>query len=381
MVDGRGHIVNPFVPTFGVSPPLLAGRDKVIGRLEQALQSGPTHPDYTLLLTGPRGSGKTVMLNSVEAVAQERGWSVVSVSASSGTFRDELMALVTGILPDESSGFRVASVQVFGVGGAVERRHSPPSAVPPLVRVALGAAADAVTDQDSGLLVTVDELQAGDAMEMREFATALQHVTRRELKPVAFVGAALPTVEDTLLTDPGMTFFQRCARARLERLSPADAARAIEGPILDNGGWIAADALDLAVRTASGYPFMVQLVGFHAWDICDDPATGITRKHVQAGVVEASAVLIDQIVRPVWNTLSEVDRAFLVAMSRDDGPSHVGDIARRLDRDRNYVNHYRRRLLDAEAVTAEGRGRLGFAHHVMRSWLRERPYQGRDALP
>ena len=374
-------MINPFVPTFGVSPPLLVGRDKVIMRLERALHHGPTHPDYTLLLTGPRGSGKTVMLNSAEAVARKIGWSVVSVSASSDTFRGELLAMLAGIIPDGGSKLHLASVQVSGVGGSVERHHPQPASLPPLVRTALSGAADRMAEQDAGLLVTIDELQAGDPAEMREFATALQHVTRRELRPVAFVGAALPNVEETLLVDPGMTFFQRCARARLEPLSPAEAGLAIERPIRDNGGWIEADALDLAVQSAGGYPFMVQLVGFHTWDICENLVAGITRNHVKAGVVEASAVLIDQIVRPVWNVLSAVDRAFLVAMSRDDGSSYVGDIARRLGKDGNYVNYYRGRLLKAGAVSTAGRGRLHFAHHVMRDWLREHPYQETYELP
>ena len=368
-------MTNPFVPTFGASPPLLVGRDAVITRLERALHRGPTHPDYTLLITGPRGSGKTVMLNSAEAVAREIGWSVVSASASSRTFRAELLSMLGGVLADEGSKFRISSLQVFGVGGSVEREQPAPDELPPLMRTTLTGAADQMAAQDAGLLVTIDELQAGDPAEMREFAAAVQHITRRELRPLAFVGAALPEVEDTLLADPGMTFFQRCARARLDPLSPADAGLAIEGPINNRGGRIDADALELAVASAAGYPFMVQLVGFHSWDICDDPPAGITRRHVEAGAFEASAVLIDQIVRPVWNGLSPVDRAFLVAMSEDDGVSHVADIAGRLGKDGNYVNYYRGRLLRAGAVTVEGRGRLRFAHPVMR-WLRSRPDPG-----
>ena len=372
---------NPFVPTFGASPPLLVGRDKVIARLDAAFQHGPTHPDYTLLLTGPRGSGKTVMLNSAEAVARDIGWSVVSVSASSGRARSELLSILADSFADDGSKFRLASVQVLGVGGSVERDRPPSADSPPLMRPALAKAADHMAEQGAGLLVTIDELQAGGPAEMREFATALQHITRRELRPLAFVGAALPEVEDTLLVDPGMTFFQRCTRARLDALSVDDTRLAIEGPISDSGGRIDADALDVAVKSAAGYPFMVQLVGFHSWDICDDPSAGITRNDVEAGVIEASAVLVDQIVRPVWNGLSTVDRAFLVAMSQDDGSSHVADIARRLGKDGNYVNYYRGRLLRAGAVATGGRGKLRFAHPVMRHWLQTHPSPGSYGLP
>ena len=372
---------NPFVPTFGASPPLLVGRDEVITRLEKAFHLGPTHPDYTLLLTGPRGSGKTVLLNSAEGVARDSGWSVVSVNAASGMFRSELLSILGNSFAGEGSKLRLASMQVFGVGGSVERDPVPSATLPPLVRTTLTTAADQMAAQSAGLLVTVDELQAGDPAEMREFATALQHITRRELRPLAFVGGALPEVENTLLADPGMPFFQRCARARLDPLSSADASLALERPIYDSGGRIDVDALDAAVKSAAGYPFMLQLVGFHSWDICGDPAAGITRNHVEAGIVEASAVLVDQIVRPVWNGLSAVDRAFLAAMSQDDMSSHVADIATRLGRDGNYVNYYRRRLLRAGAVAPAGRGRLRFTHLVMRDWLRNHPSPGTYDLP
>ena len=114
---------------------------------------------------------------------------------------------------------------------------------------------------------------------------------------------------------------------------------------------------------------MVQLIGFHSWDICDDPAAEITLKNVEAGMIEALAVLVEQIVRPVWKTLSPVDKEFLCAMAQDDTVSHIADIADRLGKDGNYVNYYRRRLLRTGVVAAEGRGRLRFAHPVMRIWL------------
>ena len=362
-------MTNPFVPTFGTSPPLLAGRSGVISRLETALRHGPTHPDYTLLLIGHRGYGKTVLLNSAEAVARDKGWNVVSLSASSGTFRSELLGMVADGLPDGGSKLRLASLQVLGVGGSVERHSTPAASTPPLMRTALTSAADHMANQGAGLLVTVDELQAGDIVEMREFVTALQHITRRELRPLAFVGAALPEVEDTLLADPGITFFRRCARARLGALSMDDTHRAIKGPIRDSGGRIDADALAAAAEYAAGYPFMVQLIGFHGWDICNDPAAGIALKDVEAGVIEALEVLVEQIVRPVWKALSPVDQAFLFAMAQDDTVSHVADVADRLGRDGNYVNYYRRRLLRTGIVAVEGRGRLRFAHPVMRAWL------------
>ena len=71
MASDRIH--NPFSPSFGTTPPLLAGRDEVIERFDEAIDTGPTHPDYTLLITGDRGTGKTALLNVLEAEGRRAG--------------------------------------------------------------------------------------------------------------------------------------------------------------------------------------------------------------------------------------------------------------------------------------------------------------------
>jgi len=73
---------NPFSPTFGASPPVLAGRNDILDDIGDAFETGPTHPDYTVLFIGVRGSGKTVMLNATEELARVRGWLTLSDNAS-----------------------------------------------------------------------------------------------------------------------------------------------------------------------------------------------------------------------------------------------------------------------------------------------------------
>ncbi len=75
---------NPFRPSFGVSPPLLVGRDSLLDDFAEALEDGPGSAARATIYTGARGSGKTVMLNAVEDRAREHGWVVISETASPG---------------------------------------------------------------------------------------------------------------------------------------------------------------------------------------------------------------------------------------------------------------------------------------------------------
>lgn len=75
---------NPFKPTAGKRPPILIGRESVLEDFEEGLDNGAGAPGRLMLITGNRGCGKTVLLRELQRLASERGWAVVSDSASLG---------------------------------------------------------------------------------------------------------------------------------------------------------------------------------------------------------------------------------------------------------------------------------------------------------
>src|SRR5439155_10724920 len=75
-------IKNPFSPGAGSPPPELVGRDPIVeqarillGRVKQK------RPEKSLLLTGLRGVGKTVLLNEVERLASAQAYRTISIEA------------------------------------------------------------------------------------------------------------------------------------------------------------------------------------------------------------------------------------------------------------------------------------------------------------
>ncbi len=363
---------NPFLPTFGTSPPVLAGRDDVVARFTRAFERGPIHPDYTMLISGMRGVGKTVLLNEAEDAALRLGWRVVSVSASVRGLCQQITNAALEHLREAEDGRaprRISSVSVLGAGVSWTEQPATKAGISVDLRSALTSLAERLADGNTGLLLTVDELQAVEREEATELAAAVQHIARRELLPLAFVGAALPEVDETLLTDRGMTFFQRCARARLLPLERNDTQSALRKPITGAGGRIDNDALDLAIHASGGHPFTIQLLGYHSWEMAA-PDRRITAKHARVGVLEAEQAVLEQIVKPIWSGLSAIDRSFLQAMSIDNTDSDINTIAHRIGRSPNYAQTYRRRLIDAGAIQPAGRGKVCFTHQSLRPWLR-----------
>ena len=364
---------NPFSPTFGASPPMLAGRDDILEDLDDALAAGPTHPDYTTLFIGVRGAGKTVTLNAVEDLARSQGWLTLSDSASPVGLLHRLTRAAAELLAgreDPDPRWRLKRLTIGGFG--LEREPASEVGASHDLRTVLSALGDRLAGDGAGLMITLDELQSGDLGEIRELGTVVQHVTRREQRPIAFAGAALPQIEDTLLSNDAATFLQRCSRYDIDRLNPQATREAIAEPIEQRGATIDPRALEEAVSATGGYAFMVQLVGFHAWKAAADPSAGITAEETARGITEAERRIGRLVLNPTWRGLSDVDRRFLIAMARDDASSKLAEIAARLRVTKGYAGVYRHRLIKAGMVIAAGKGRIDFAHPVARDWIRSK---------
>lgn len=373
---------NPFSPTFGVSPPVIAGRDDILDAISDALATGPSHPDYTTLFLGVRGAGKTVMLNAVEDLARARGWLVISEDALSAGLLGRVARAAAQLLseldtnPDKRiTSRRIKSVTAAGVGVEFEQASEPDNAgfgTAEDLRSVLSKLGDILSNTGSGLIITLDELLNADISEIRQFGSVIQHVCRREQRPVAFVGAALPHFEEELDVSDTATFLQRCSRYDIGQLDTAATRLAIAKPIRDRGASIDSEALNDAVAATSGYAFMVQLVGFHSWATASEPVTRITTNDVKTGIAQAHQRIGRLVFAPTWRGLSDMDRRFLLAMAQDENESRLADVSERLDVTTNYAGVYRRRLIRAGMIVAAGKGRINLAHYTAREWLRHK---------
>jgi Cdc6-like AAA superfamily ATPase len=68
-------IRNPYAPGAGQRPPELAGRDEQLAAFDVVLERvARGRPERSLVLTGLRGVGKTVLLNALRSAAVRRRW-------------------------------------------------------------------------------------------------------------------------------------------------------------------------------------------------------------------------------------------------------------------------------------------------------------------
>jgi hypothetical protein len=372
---GEGEVMSrsPFRPSFGTTPPLLAGRDAIAGEIGDALDAGPGARGRAALFTGNRGIGKTVMLNETEALARERGWLVVSETATVGLL-DRLVSEALPGLADQlrqapSERRRVSGITLPANLGGVDF-DLPDGQGPSGLRSQLNVLTDQLGQQETGILITLDEVHSKKGRDdVAQVCAVVQHAFREE-RPVAFAAAGLPAAVQDLLSDDVSTFLRRARRYVLEPLTSVASEEALRRPIEDGGRRIDEDALASAAAASHGYPFLLQLIGDLVWRRAGSAAT-ITAAQVAASVQDARREVGALVHEPALNDLSEKDRDFVRAMAEDSAESAIADIEARLGRDHGYVSKYRSRLIVAGIIEPVRRGFVDFTIPYMRDFVRE----------
>ncbi|MDO4665420.1 MAG: ATP-binding protein [Actinomycetaceae bacterium] len=370
-------VLDPFRPTAGATPPVLVGRDEVLKDISYAFDAGVGTAEWFTLFVGPRGVGKTTVLNAVEDLAQQRSWHVFPETATKG-FVARLARSVFRRCEQLSSG---NSAQITAVKAGPATISFTPVEKPHVedLRTELSKLTDMQLERDeklhqtrTGVLITLDELHRNTREELVEFATTIQHMIR-ENRPVAVAMAGIPTAVSPLLADAGgdnpITFLRRADRHDLGAISAAEVRRGLQEPVENAGLKWAPSALQNATAACGGYAFMIQLVGSWAFRYRDGDV--ISEDAAHRGILQARRRLGALVHQTALNDLSDLDRTFLVAMAQDKGESAIGEVAERLNISPQQANNYRLRLLEAGMIVQTGYGKIGFALPFLREYLRD----------
>lgn len=131
--------------------------------------------------------------------------------------------------------------------------------------------------------------------------------------------------------------------------------------------------LRMATEATYGYPYMIQLVGYYIWSAArrshpDMPE--VDENDAKKGIAKALSRLYGTVHEPELQFLPAMDRAYLLSMAQDDGPSSTSVIAERLDGNAS-AELSRKRLLAGRVIKDFGSDRVDFIIPYMREYLRE----------
>lgn len=361
--------MNPFKPTAGGEPPLLIGRERVVRDFDKGLDNGVGAPGRIMLITGARGTGKTVMLTVLGDKARAHKWDVIEETASDGLCE----RLVSELCSKDSLIDKLTfapSITIAGASVSLGEAELSPKRMPETLRKAMSARLDALEKRDAGLMISIDETQAASRADLIAIATAIQHQIR-EKRNVSIVFAGLPQMISDLFDDEVITFLRRARTNVLANVPIDEVKESFAQTFEDSGMSLDTSLVEKAAVATAGYPYMIQLVGYYIWDAADArESTVISKEDVDEGIREARVDLDNAVCVPELHGLSKNDKAYLEAMAVSDGPSGTSEVAKRMGRSAKYAATYRKRLLDAYVIRQTDRGEVDFAVPFLREYLR-----------
>jgi len=358
---------NVFIPTFGNRPNPLLGRDEILADFMEGLAHPEGHPHRATIIKGQRGTGKTAILLEIAAHAEKADYVTVFVTANERILDEILLLLIAKSEKHILQKKKVKSMNAGAFGFSFGFTFSDDIPQNLGFRLKLTMIADELEKHKKGVLILVDEVQA-NSPQMRELAVTYQHLVG-EGKNIAIAIAGLPGAISNVMNDDILTFLNRAHKVELTPLSLNDISLLYSKRFAEDGKTIGAETLNFAVESTLGYPYLMQLIGYFILRYSKDSDV-ITKEMAEAAVISAKRDMVDSVHKTCLKPLSDKDRAFLKAMSKDKGSSRIADIQTRMKASAAYVQQYRLRLIEAGIILSEQKGRVEFAVPYLGEYLR-----------
>ncbi|MDE3070549.1 MAG: ATP-binding protein [Acidobacteriota bacterium] len=342
-------IRNPYTPGAGSRPPALTGRDSELEAFRVLLaRLALGRPEKSMLITGLRGVGKTVLLNTFEAIAEEQGFRTAKAEITHETdFRPLIARLARRALLAISPARRMKqrARRAAAVFKAFTLRTPEGLELGIDVEALVGQAdsgelgedlsdlfqalGEAAQEHKTGVVFLLDEIQFLARPELEALIAALHQVSQREL-PLTLTGAGLPQLP--ALTGAAKSYAERLFRfPSIDRLDPQAGRAALELPAEQEGVSFQGKATDRILELTDGYPYFLQEYGKHAWNAAAGPTINIADVRRAHDLVQLELDESFFRVRIGRATRAELD--YLAAMAGlGQGPYRSGEIATALGR-------------------------------------------------
>ncbi|HEX2772159.1 MAG TPA: ATP-binding protein [Micromonosporaceae bacterium] len=411
---------NPYAPGAGQRPPELAGRGRELEVFDVVLERvARGRPERSLVLTGLRGVGKTVLLNTLRSQAIGRLWGTGKIEArpEQSLRRPVAAALHMAIrelaphhrAPDRIDDF-LGVLKAFALRGdsrpdgrgtkppRLRDRWQPGIDVPAasgradsgdieidLVELLTDAAAVA-TDVGTGVAIFIDEMQDLGAEDVSALCATCHELSQLG-GPLIVVGAGLPHLPAVL--SAAKSYSERLFRyQRIDRLDRIAADQALCAPAARERVEYEQKALDLLYEKSGGYPYFVQAYGKATWDHA--PRSPITAADVRVAAPEAEAELAVGFFGSRFERATPAEREYMRAMAalsvveatngvpgdvadELDAAVPTADIARSLGRRPASLSPARDALIKKGLIYSGERGTVAFTVPHFGRYLRTQP--------
>lgn len=339
---------NPFTLTFGKSPLEPVERPVQTNEIIDTFTAEPVNQQM-FLITGVRGSGKTVMMTEISRKLRTREeWVVIELNPSVDLLQGMLSKLNSN--PVCAGIIKSAKIDLsfWGFGVSIEGAAPITDA-----ETAIIAILEKMKKNGKKLLVTIDEVTNNEFMHV--FAGSFQIFVRQDL-PIFLLATGLYENIDELQNEKNLTFLYRAPKIQMKPLNQ----QAIIKKYMNIFQIEREQAAQMAELT-KGYPFAFQVLGYLTWN---------NHGNYQEVLEEYEQYLSEFVYDKIWSELSRKDRVVARGIAETDS-GKIKDIREHLGMETNQFNPYRKRLIKKGILSGEMRGYVYFTLPLFEDYVLE----------
>ncbi len=390
MTEASGK--NPYRPGVGVRPLYLAGREAPLRRFDAMLRAAPEQ-QASMRVTGLRGVGKTVLLETFAEHAREHDWEPAFMELQPAHNTDALLSAAIGSLLELTQqrlsrmarlrsaagrALRSTSLQVsweevsLSVSFGSEREED-------LARELFATVQLALAKGRAGVVLLLDEAQLIHDERGRHgehplslLIAPIVALQRRELS-LGIVLCGLPTLTANL--QKARSYSERLFRGEeIDSLTQAQAIEAFTRPLEQTARSASPVLAKTVVSEVEGYPYFLQLWGSELWDAADLAGVKrLTPKLLDAARPDIYGRLDRDFYDPRLATLTPAEQDLLLASAKCPYPPlQSSGLSSASAKTTGNVNVLLGRLVDAGALYRIRKGEYAYTAPKFRDYLLRR---------
>ena len=355
--------INPYRPGAGLMPAYIAGRDEDIENVNQIFEALTMDiPAQSIIFSGLRGVGKTVLINKLQSIAEEKGIFckhieieerndfISQIAECSQSFLrkvstkekfkslvqkplDAIKSLVISFNPEDST----FSLSVQDRDLYISRNLTQSLTD---VFITIGETAQKT---ETPICFFIDEIQYMKQKQLGSLIAAL-HRANQLGYPVMIVGAGLPKIYK-MLSDEKSYSERLFMYKQIGSLSYDQSQKAIEEPVKKLNVSYTDKAIEKIVQITKGYPFFIQqfcqiVYKKNDKSVIDDVA-------VDSCVNEFFKVLDEGFFKSRYERCAESDKKFIFAMVKcGELPCTISNVAKNMKKSVSSISTTRAQLIN-----------------------------------
>lgn len=355
--------INPYRPGAGLMPGYIAGRDEDIQNVEQMFEALTLNiPTQSIIFSGLRGVGKTVLINKLQSIAEEKGifckhieveerndfisqiaecsQSFLRKVSTKEKFRhlvqkplEAIKSLVVSFDPNDNTfSLSVQDRDLYLSNNLTQSLTD--------VFTSIGEAAQKA---ETPICFFIDEIQYMKEKQLGSLIAAL-HRANQLGYPIMIVGAGLPKIYK-MLSDEKSYSERLFVYKQIGSLTYEQSKKAIEEPVKKFKVSYTDDAIDTIVKITNGYPFFIQQLCQIVYKRTDSAV--ITGNDIDLCVNEFFKLLDDGFFKSRYERCAESDKKFVFAMVKcGELPCTISNVAQNMNKNVGSISPTRAQLIN-----------------------------------